>query len=226
MEGDKKKKPPVANQEYKNKVYKSLKLFQSEIPHYAILTTFYKMKGNSISSYYYGIIYLTNFRFIFGTLENFSEKYKEDYFYIPYLLIKNINSQSLTYNNVLILELKDGRTLQFNINDNLSIFFKLNEKMIKKTNAFDFPLLFNNYLKNKDIIKDGWKIYDLEKEFKRQGLTFNDSCPFKISSINKGFRYIATYPELLIEPKNLFLHNKILSLIFFGSINNSGYVAI
>jgi len=103
----------------------------------------------------------------------------------------------------LILELKDGRTLQFNINDNLSIFFKLNEKMIKKTNAFDFPLLFNNYLKNKDIIKDGWKIYDLEKEFKRQGLTFNGSCPFKISSINKGFRYIATYPELLIEPKNI-----------------------
>ena len=203
MEGDKKKEPPVANNAYKKKVYESLKLFQSEIPHYAILTTFYKMKGNSISSYYYGIIYLTNFRFIFGTLENFSEKYKEDYFYIPYLLIKNINSQSLTYNNVLILELKDGRTLQFNINDNLSIFFKLNEKMIKKTNAFDFPLLFNNYLKNKDIIKDGWKIYDLEKEFKRQGLTFNDSCPFKISSINKGFRYIATYPELLIEPKNI-----------------------
>ena len=203
MEGDKKKKPPVANQEYKNKVYKSLKLFQSEIPHYAILTTFYKMKGNSISSYYYGIIYLTNFRFIFGTLENFSEKYKEDYFYIPYLLIKNINSQSLTYNNVLILELKDGRTLQFNILDNQSIFFKLNEKMIKKTNAFDFPLLFNNYLKNKDIIKDGWKIYDLEKEFKRQGLTFDDSCPFRISSINKGFRLIETYPELLIEPKKI-----------------------
>ena len=36
MEGDKKKEPPVANNAYKKRVYESLKLFQSEIPHYAI----------------------------------------------------------------------------------------------------------------------------------------------------------------------------------------------
>ena len=52
---------------------------------------------------------------------------------------------------------------------------------------------------------NGWNFYDVKKEFMRQGIIFDDvnKCPFRISQINKDYSYIETYPQYLIEPKNI-----------------------
>lgn len=48
---------------------------------------------------------------------------------------------------------------------------------------------------------DGWKLFDPYKEFERQGAL--QSKNWRISSLNTGFKYIATYPEMFCVPTNL-----------------------
>eukprot|EP01027_Heterolobosea_sp_BB2_P006605 GEZU01009959.1.p1 GENE.GEZU01009959.1~~GEZU01009959.1.p1 ORF type:complete len:339 (+),score=69.02 GEZU01009959.1:502-1518(+) len=59
---------------------------------------------------------------------------------------------------------------------------------------------------------DGWKIYSVEKEFKRQGLVFDENVRanlkhanncWRISDINKDFALCDTYPAKLVVPKSL-----------------------
>ena len=164
-------------------------------------------KENDINNF--GLIILTEYRFIFQFLEKNSEKekFKEDFFKIPFLLITKITKgeQKSTYIPFTI-SVRDGRKLKFYISDkNDDIFRELNEKALpKKFNVFEFPEILNNYCLNAYKNFNGWDVYDLKKEFMRQGLILDDpNCPFRISEINKDFKYIETYPQYLIEPKKV-----------------------
>ena len=157
----------------------------------------------------FGLIVLTEFRFIFQFLEKSSEKekFKEDFFKIPFLLIDKISKgdQKSTYIPFTI-SVRDGRKLKFYISEkNYDIFNELNERALpKKFNVFEFPEILNNYYLNKYKNINGWEVYDLKKEFMRQGLILDDqTCPFRISEINKDFKYIETYPQYLVEPRKI-----------------------
>ena len=159
----------------------------------------------------FGLIILTEFRFIFEFLEKNSEKekFKEDFFKIPYLLFNTLKKgeQKSTYLPFTIT-VRDGRQLKFYISEKKKeIFDELNTRAFpKKFDIYEFPKLLNENLnKNPQYQKlNGWTIYDFNKEFLRQGVIFDDpNCPFRISNINKDFKNIPTYPEILIEPKNL-----------------------
>jgi hypothetical protein len=157
----------------------------------------------------FGLIILTEFRFIFQFLEKDSEKakFKEDFFKIPFLLFDKLKleEQSSTYIPFTI-SVRDGRKLKFFINEKQkSIFDELNKRALpKKFDLGAFPKILNDcYLqKYKDL--NGWNVYDLKKEFLRQGVIFDDpNCPFKLCEINKDFKVINTYPEILVEPKDV-----------------------
>ena len=159
----------------------------------------------------FGLIILTEFRFIFEFLEKNSEKekFKEDFFKIPYLLFNTLKKgeQKSTYLPFTIT-VRDGRQLKFYISEKKKeIFDELNTRAFpKKFDIYEFPKLLNENLnKNPQYQKlNGWTIYDFNKEFLRQGVIFDvPNCPFRISNINKDFKNIPTYPEILIEPKNL-----------------------
>ena len=162
-------------------------------------------KENDVNNF--GLIILTEYRFIFQFLEKNSEKekFKEDFFKIPFLLIDKITKgeQKSAYIPFTI-SVRDGRKLKFYISQkNDDIFTELNNRALpKKFDVFEFPQILNNFFINTYKNLNGWTVYDLQKEFMRQGLILTDqNCPFRISEINKDFKYIETYPEFLIEPR-------------------------
>jgi len=165
-------------------------------------------KENDVNNF--GLIILTEFRFIFQFLEKNSEKakFKEDFFKIPFLLIDKITKgeQKSAYVPFTI-SVRDGRKLKFYIaQKNDDIFNELNERALpKKFDVFGFPsLLKKDYEKKYENKLNGWNLYDFKKEFMRQGLILEDqNCPFRISEINKDFKLIDTYPQYLIEPRNI-----------------------
>ena len=65
--------------------------------------------------------------------------------------------------------------------------------------------MLNNYFISIYKVLNGWDFYDFKKEFMRQGIIFDGgkNCPFRISELNKDFTFIETYPQYLIEPKNI-----------------------
>ena len=164
-------------------------------------------KENDVNNF--GLIILTEFRFIFQFLEKNSdkEKFKEDFFKIPYILIEKITKgeQKSAYIPFTI-NVRDGRKLLFYLSESdESILKELNDRALpKKFDVFEFPKMLNDhYLKTYTNI-NGWNIYDFKKEFLRQGLILDDNnCPFRISEINKDFKVIDTYPQYLVEPRNI-----------------------
>ena len=165
-------------------------------------------KENDVNNF--GLIILTEFRFIFQFLEKNSEKakFKEDFFKIPFLLIDKITKgeQKSAYVPFTI-SVRDGRKLKFYIaQKNDDIFNELNERALpKKFDVYGFPLLLKqDYATKYESKMNGWNLYDFKKEFMRQGLILEDqNCPFRISEINKDFKLIETYPQYLIEPRNI-----------------------
>jgi len=65
-----------------------------------------------------------------------------------------------------------------------------------------FNSFANNYRLNSNFNKiDGWKIYDPEAEYKRQGLNFSDEkSKFRLTKINNDWKICDTYPKLLVVP--------------------------
>ena len=184
---------------------KKLKLIECENVVFLGDATF--RKENDI--YNFGLIVLTEFRFIFQFLEKNSEKekFKEDFFRIPFILIEKVvkGEQKSAYIPFTI-NVRDGRKLKFYISQkNEDIFTELNNRALpKKFDVFEFPQMLNKYYLEKYKNINGWTVYDLKKEFLRQGLILDDpNCPFRISEINKEFKYIDTYPQFLVEPRNV-----------------------
>ncbi|CDF90290.1 ZYBA0S06-05138g1_1 [Zygosaccharomyces bailii CLIB 213] len=51
---------------------------------------------------------------------------------------------------------------------------------------------------------NGWNLYNVEVEFKRQGLRLDSAeCPWRISTINQDYKFSPTYPSLLVVPQQI-----------------------
>ena len=159
----------------------------------------------------FGMIVLTDFRFIFHLSVDNSKKenFKEDFFEIPYLLIKEIKKEKISKGTSLIISLIDGTEWKFllsNENENNEDLFKRlkNKAINNRKELLKFPKTFNDYLKIFEKEFNGWEIYNFRKEFERQGLELDDKdFPLRISNKNENFGFIASYPKYLIEPKKI-----------------------
>ena len=159
----------------------------------------------------FGMIVLTDFRFIFHLSVDNSKKenFKEDFFEIPYLLIKEIKKEKISKGTSLIISLIDGTEWKFllsNENENNEDLFKRlkNKAINNRKELLKFPKTFNDYLKIFEKEFNGWEIYNFRKEFERQGLELDDKdFPLRISNINENFGFIASYPKYLIEPRKI-----------------------
>ena len=159
----------------------------------------------------FGMIVLTDFRFIFHLSVDNSKKenFKEDFFEIPYLLIKEIKKEKISKGTSLIISLIDGTEWKFllsNENENNEDLFKRlkNKAINNRKELLKFPEIFNSYLNKYETKFNGWKIYNFTEEFKRQGLELDDKdFPLRISNKNENFGFIASYPKYLIEPKKI-----------------------
>ena len=191
----------------KEEMKKKLKLLDCESILFIGDATF--RKENDM--YNFGLIILTEFRFIFEFLEKNSEKekFKEDFFKIPYLLFnKIIKGEQKSAYLPFTITVRDGRKLLFYLSEkDKNILTELESRAFpKKFDLFAFPKLLNTNLSNNPQYKtvNGWNVYDFNKEFLRQGIIFDDqNCQFRICEINKDYKNIPTYPQLLVEPKSL-----------------------
>ncbi|SCV02052.1 LAMI_0G15434g1_1 [Lachancea mirantina] len=50
---------------------------------------------------------------------------------------------------------------------------------------------------------DYWNLYNPLEEFRRQGLTLEETCKWRLSKINDDFNFCKTYPNLLVVPQNV-----------------------
>ncbi|SCU94253.1 LANO_0E06194g1_1 [Lachancea nothofagi CBS 11611] len=50
---------------------------------------------------------------------------------------------------------------------------------------------------------NSWNIYDPLTEFRRQGLTFGENCPWRVSNVNQDFNLCKTYPRVLVLPSSI-----------------------
>ena len=100
------------------------------------------------------------------------EKFKEDFFKITYLLFDKITkSEQKSAYIPFMISVRDGRELLFYISEkDKNILEELKSRTFPK--EFDlvaFSKILNNYLLNNSQYKpiNGWKIYNLKKEFLR-----------------------------------------------------------
>ena len=157
-----------------------------------------------------GIMILTQYRFVFKFLYEKTEKkmnFSNDFFKIPYILITKIEKKPYREPNIIsiIISVRDGRNIQiYIIGENQNKFLEelQNKSFPLKFDLFSFPKDFNDDLKREKEEFNGWKIYDMYNEYKRQGINFQDEkFPLRLSHINSNYKLIPTYPDRIVIPR-------------------------
>lgn len=170
--------------------------------------------------YSHGQLVITNYRVVFKSDdENFFRKYpiKKDYMSIPmsfiYKLERSLDKKDPVISFIDIYS-KDGRTIRLRFKEGTESSATLQYLQIYSfPEKKDYFFAFDHFKAERELEEkyQGWKIYDIEKEFKRQGVDFislqnNDNTPanprFRIIE-NKGFRLCATYPPFLLVPSKM-----------------------
>ena len=160
---------------------------------------------------YMGVLVLTDFRLIFH-IENpkyLNYNYSEDYFKIPLFSIskvEKVQDKKMAFDAIPIeITLKDTRVIKFHLYDLQRFYYNLSDA----TNPCDycqfysFPKLYNEANFQGKNFTNGWNMYDPIIEFSRQGVTEENNLGLRYSYVNKNFKICPTYPEFLVEPKNI-----------------------
>lgn len=166
-----------------------------------------------------GQLIITNYRVVFKPDdENFFRRYplRKDYMSIPmsfiYKLERSLDKRDPVISFIDIYS-KDGRTIRLRFKEGTESSATLQYLQIYSfPDKKDYFFAFDHYKAARELEEkyQGWKIYDIEKEFKRQGVDFiplqnNENITnarFRIIE-NKGFRLCATYPPLLLVPSKM-----------------------
>ena len=158
-----------------------------------------------------GVLVLTDFRLIFK-MENekyLNNNYSEDYFKIPLFLISKIEKvqdKKMSFNAIPIeITLKDTRVIKFHLYDLQRFYYNLSDltNPIDYKQFYEFPRKYNKIKFQGKNVTNGWNIYNPIIEFSRQGVTEDNDLGLKYCYINQNFAICPTYPEFLIEPKDI-----------------------
>ena len=162
---------------------------------------------NLFNNYYKCKLLLTEYRLILiPKLPEFMiNEFESDYFIIPiysfYKIEKGTNVVNKIFFEINIESKNDFRVFKLFLN-NIQFFYNLKEIFLQRNlksnfNVFAFKykiITENSNLKKDENFIDGFKIYNIEKEFLRQGVNENEFI--RLLDINKDFKICETYPEL------------------------------
>ena len=189
-----------------NLIRKTLNIMESES-----IKDISKATLNDPDTRYMGVLVLTDFRLIYKmeNENNLNYNYSEDYFKIPLFTISKIEKvqdKKMSFNAIPIeITLKDTRVIKFHLYDLQRFYYKLCDltNLVDYKQFYDFPKKYNEMKFKGKNITNGWKIYDPIIEFSRQGVTEDNDLGLRYCFINKNFQICSTYPEFLIEPKDI-----------------------
>ena len=160
---------------------------------------------------YVGVLVLTDFRLIFK-MENeqlLNNNYSEDYFRIPLFLIsklEKVQDKKMSFNAIPIeITLKDTRVIKFHLYDMQRFYQNLSglANPMDYKQFFNFPKEYNAKKFQGKNVTNGWNIYNPIIEFSRQGVTEDNDLGLRYCYANQNFAICPTYPEFLIEPKEI-----------------------
>jgi len=172
-----------------------------------------------------GVFVITSYRLMFKPADDsFFKRYplKRDYLKIPLGFLHKIERNSDKKNlDIIYLDIhsKDGRILRLRIvergqneSGNIIQYSQIYGFPDKKEYFFAFEYSKESAARELEDKYQGWKLYDIEREFKRQGIDFTPVAGnpegvatknrFRIMD-NRYFRACATYPPLLLVPTNM-----------------------
>ena len=134
--------------------------------------------------------------------KNLFDLFQEDHFSISLMSIENIElntkDKSISY---IIIDVEDLRKIKIKLKiEHAQLVYEI-IKGIQYTNESDYlnhaikykEYILKNNLINNIYILNGYKIYDIEKEYERQGI--KNINFIKLSLINKDYKLCETYPE-------------------------------
>ena len=156
---------------------------------------------------------ITNYRvYIIPELDQaYANYFPDGYFSLPIHKIEKTNriQKPQTFEFFLEIIMYDARVFPLifksAINENFPHVLNglLSSKEIPSFSQLAYDYNTNNPIYKKENFEDGWKLYDPEKEFQRQGLTnldteMNENKPFRRTKENENYSLCATYPKFLI----------------------------
>ena len=127
--------------------------------------------------------------------------FTNDFFLFPQYCIKTVKYNPDT--KTTLIKLKDYRSYKIQTEDD-EFFKKISFAPQSRIDYFKYSFLYSADIKEKNIKypKDGWKLYDIIEEFKRQKVPLNMEN-FRISQINLNYKLCETYPAILIVPSSI-----------------------
>ena len=159
-----------------------------------------KIKNND--NYYSGFLFYHEYFFRFSPdrniIENFNKNCSVQLNYYNFGLF-NIHKIKKLGDDLYSIKTKDKRKIIFKSSQ--SLINKINNIFIlkKEFEYLNYAFFFKNDILNKKIIyeKDGWNLFNTEKEFSRQKIPLDQ---FKLSKINYNYSLCPTYPKLFYIP--------------------------
>ena len=192
---------------------------------------------------------LTGYRvYIIPNLDqSYINYFPEGYFSLPIHKIEKTNriQKPQTFEFFLEITMNDARVFSLifkaGINENfphiLNGFLSSKETPSFSQIAYDYNR--NNPIYKKENFEDGWKLYDPEKEFQRQGLSnldyeMNTTKLFRKTSLNENYLLCQTYPKYLLtvggisdqnlKESSLFRTKNRLPVLSYYYYNNRGTI--
>ena len=155
---------------------------------------------------------VTNFRvYIIPELDaELANFYPDGYFSLPIHKIEKMNRIPQNFEFILEIVMNDARIISLilkTVNDEnfphvLSALLSTKQTPSFSQLAYNYNL--NNPIYKKENFEDGWKLYDPEKEFARQGIDEkNNNINLRKTTLNEKYYLCPTYPKILITVKNI-----------------------
>lgn len=139
-----------------------------------------------------GYAYLTNYRIVLkldkpknDILRKYLSHLPRDFFDIPIFFINKLDRFSDKKSNskyVIEIGTKDQRNFKFLIFSEEKHFYNYLNKLINPKEFSDIIKYAIRYRENHPVNYDGWKIYKMRHEFKRQGVVYENM----VHEINKN----------------------------------------
>ncbi|CAD8211315.1 unnamed protein product [Paramecium pentaurelia] len=149
--------------------------------------------------------------------QRFPMEFKKDYFQIPYTFLIKVDrtiDKKQNDSNLIEISSKDGRQFRYRFqrdqSDDCACLFNLinkNAYTLQKTTLFAFT--YYKEMQNLENEFQGWKIYNIEKDFERMGIIVQqENQQQQINGLfkylnNEGGQICATYYNRLIVPSKV-----------------------